>query len=263
MHSTNVLTASVPLLDEARRFGGVARLYGELGLRRIRAAHVAVVGIGGVGSWAAEALARSGVGQLTLIDLDVIAESNLNRQAHATLANLGRNKVDAMRDRIASFAPDCSITVVDDFVTPENVATCLPASATIVIDAIDNVRAKAAMVSYCKRASQSIVVCGGAGGKLDPTRIRVADLSQATQDPLLAKLRTTLRRDYGFPSGKPGRSAKFAVTAVYSEEPPAQAPQDGGTGLACAGYGSAMHMTAAIGLTAVSHALRLLAAQPA
>lgn len=238
-----------------RRFGGIARLYGAEGLARIRAAHVVVVGIGGVGSWIAEALARSGVGTLTLIDLDVVAESNLNRQAHATTANLGRNKVDAMKERIRAFASDCDVRLVDDFVTPDNVSTTIPPSADWVIDAIDNVRAKAALVSHCKRNKQAIIVCGGAGGKLDPTRIRAADLSQTLQDPLLSKVRATLRKEYAFPRG----DKKFGVTAIYSDEPPAQAPADGGAGLACAGYGSAMHMTAAIGLSAVSRALAMIA----
>jgi tRNA threonylcarbamoyladenosine dehydratase len=244
--------------DDARRYGGIARLYGDDGLRRIQAAHVVVVGIGGVGSWIAEALARSGVGTLTLIDLDVVAESNLNRQAHATLGNLGRNKIDAMRERIHSFAHDCDVRVIDDFVTPENVATIIPNDARFVIDAIDHARAKVALILHCRRQKQPIIVCGGAGGKLDPTRIRVADLSQTTQDPLLSKVRSILRQDYGFPRGEGSRN-RFHVTAIYSEEPPATAPVDGGAGLSCAGYGSAMHMTAAIGLAAVSRVLKDIA----
>ncbi len=251
-------TADGVARDEDRRFGGIARLYGDAGLQRIRAAHVVVVGIGGVGSWIAEALARSGVGTLTLIDLDVVAESNLNRQAHATLATLGRNKIDAMRDRVHSFASDCEIHVVDDFVTPDNVATVIAPHVTLVVDAIDQVRAKAALIAHCTKQKLDIVVCGGAGGKLDPTRIRAADLSQTTQDPLLSKVRATLRKDYGFPRGEGSRN-RFHVTAIYSEEPPAAAPLDGGAGLACAGYGSAMHLTAAIGLAAVSRVLQRLA----
>ncbi|MBL8311930.1 MAG: tRNA threonylcarbamoyladenosine dehydratase [Burkholderiales bacterium] len=242
--------------EAARRFGGLIRLYGDAGFARIRAAHAVVVGIGGVGSWAAEALARSGVGTLTLIDLDVVAESNLNRQAHATLANLGRNKVDAMRDRIASFAPTCQVVTVDDFVTPENVAQRVPAAATLVIDAIDQVRAKAALVAHCAARGQPVVVCGGAGGKTDPSCFTVADLAQTAHDALLAKLRVALRRDYGFPRGE----RKFRVSAVYSTEPQAAAPEDGGAGLACAGYGSAMHMTASMGLMAAGVALKRLAA---
>lgn len=241
--------------DDARRLGGVARLYGEPGLASIRAAHVVVVGIGGVGSWAAEALARSGVGHLTLIDLDVVAESNLNRQAHATLAALGRNKVDAMRDRILSFAPDCRLTLIDDFVTPENVAQLLPADAGFVIDAIDQVRAKAALVAHCAAAKLPVVVCGGAGGKTDASKLTTSDLALTVHDALLSKLRATLRKDHGFPRG----DKKFKVVAVYSVEPQAGSPADGGAGLACAGYGSAMHMTASMGLMAAGIALNRIA----
>lgn len=241
--------------DDARRLGGIARLYGGQGLANIRAAHVAVIGIGGVGSWVAEALARSGVGHLTLIDLDVVAESNLNRQAHATLAALGRNKVDAMRDRILSFAPDCRLTLIDDFVTPENVAQRVPADADVVIDAIDQVRAKAALVAHCVAAGQPVVVCGGAGGKTDASKLTASDLALTAHDALLSKLRATLRKDYAFPRG----DRKFRVIAVYSTEPQTGSPADGGAGLACAGYGSAMHMTASMGLMAAGIALGRIA----
>jgi len=226
--------------SDDRRFGGIARLYGAAGFARIRAAHGVVVGIGGVGSWAAEALARSGVGRLTLIDLDVVAESNLNRQAHATLANLGRNKVDAMQERVASFAPDCAVTLIDDFVT--------------VIDAIDQVRAKAALVAHCVARGLPVLVCGGAGGKTDASRLTTSDLALTAHDALLSKLRATLRREYAFPRG----DKKFRVTAIYSTEPQAGSPTDGGAGLACAGYGSAMHMTASMGLLAAGCALDLV-----
>jgi len=240
--------------SDDRRFGGIARLYGAAGFARIRAAHGVVVGIGGVGSWAAEALARSGVGRLTLIDLDVVAESNLNRQAHATLANLGRNKVDAMQERVASFAPDCAVTLVDDFVTPDNVAVLIPADASFVIDAIDQVRAKAALVAHCVARGLPVLVCGGAGGKTDASRLTTSDLALTAHDALLSKLRATLRREYAFPRG----DKKFRVTAIYSTEPQAGAPTDGGAGLACAGYGSAMHMTASMGLLAAGCALDLV-----
>lgn len=233
------------------------RLYGEAGFARIRRAHAVVVGIGGVGSWAAEALARSGVGRLTLIDLDVVAESNLNRQAHATLANLGRNKVEAMQDRIRSFAPDCAVTLVDDFVTPENVTALIASDASVVLDAIDQVRAKAALVAHCVARSLPVIVCGGAGGKTDAARLTTSDLALTAHDALLSKLRATLRRDFGFPRGE----KKFGVTAIYSTEPQAAAPAEGGAGLACAGYGSAMHMTASMGLLAAGCTLSRLAGE--
>ncbi len=235
-----------------RRFTGVARLYGDAAFARIRAAHIVIVGIGGVGSWAAESLARTGVGTLTLIDLDVVAESNLNRQAHATLANLGRNKIDAMRERILSFATDCNVQVIDDFVTTENVATILPIGTTLVIDAIDKASAKTALVAHCAAQKIPIIVCGAAGGKSDPTSIRAVDLTQTKNDALLAKLRTNLRTHHGFPRG----AKKFHITAIFSEEQQhGEAPIDGASGLACAGYGSVMHMTAALGLVAAARAL--------
>jgi tRNA threonylcarbamoyladenosine dehydratase len=227
----SVETLVDPTLSD-RRFAGVTRLYGEAAFAAIRRAHVVVVGIGGVGSWAAESLARSGVGALTLIDLDVVAESNLNRQAHASLANLGRNKVDAMRERILGFAPDCLVSIVDDFVTPDNVATALPTSATAVIDAIDQVRAKAALVAYCVAKQLPVIVCG-------------------------AKLRGDLRKIYGFPRG----DKKFSVTAIYSQAQQLGGADDAGAGLACAGYGSVMHMTAGLGLAAAGELLRRIAAE--
>jgi tRNA threonylcarbamoyladenosine dehydratase len=241
-----------------RRFTGVSRLYGELAFARIRAAHVVIAGVGGVGSWAAESLARSGVGRLTLIDLDVVAESNLNRQAHATVANLGRNKIDAMRERILSFAPDCAVHVIDDFVSPDNVAVILPADASYVIDAVDKVRAKIALVLHCLKFAIPLVVCGGAGGKTDPTLIRRTDLTQTKNDALLAKLRVNLRQNHGFPRG----TKKFHIAAVFSEEQQqGESAADGESGLACAGYGSAMHMTAALGLAAAGAALDAIVVQ--
>jgi tRNA threonylcarbamoyladenosine dehydratase len=245
-------------IGHSRRFGGLVRLYGEVGFARIRAAHAVIVGIGGVGSWAAEALARSGIGRITLIDMDVVAESNLNRQAHATIANLGRNKVDAMRERILSFAPDCAVDVIDDFVSTDNVTTILPPSATFVIDAIDKVNAKAGLVAHCKALGLPIYVCGGSGGKTDVTQLVTSDLAFTEHDALLAKLRLTLRRQYGFPRG----DKKFKIAVIYCSQRQSEAPEDSGAGLNCAGYGSAMHMTASMGLMAAGSALRTLVAQP-
>ena len=254
--SDSALSIPLPAGAEDRRFGGILRLYGKIGFEHIRAAHGVVVGIGGVGSWAAEALARSGVGRLTLIDLDLVAESNLNRQAHATLANLGRNKVDAMRERILSFAPDCVVDGVDDFVSTDNVTTVLPTEATFVIDAIDKVNAKAGLVAHCRERGLPIYVCGGSGGKTDPTKLVTGDLAFTEHDALLAKLRLTLRRQYGFPRG----DKKFKVMVVYCRQRQAEVPVDGGAGLNCAGYGSAMHMTASMGLMAAGCALDAVAA---
>ncbi|HTY03014.1 MAG TPA: tRNA threonylcarbamoyladenosine dehydratase [Rhodocyclaceae bacterium] len=244
-----------------RRFGGIARLYGAAVLERAAAAHVCVVGIGGVGSWVAEALARSGVGRLTLIDLDHVAESNLNRQIHAVEATLGQAKVLAMQARIAGINPQCDVTTIEEFIAPDNVAQLLPA-CDCVVDAIDQVRPKAALIALCRERGIAVVATGAAGGKTDPAQIRVDDLSRTTQDPLASKLRSTLRRDYGFPREARKR---FGVECVYSLEPIRRptgtdscdpAPQ----GLSCAGYGSSACVTGAFGLAAASRALALLAA---
>jgi tRNA A37 threonylcarbamoyladenosine dehydratase len=247
--------------DISRRFGGVARLYGDAASSRFAAAHVCVVGIGGVGSWAAEALARSGVGRLTLIDLDHVAESNMNRQIHALEDTLGQAKVLAMKARVAAINPACIVTPVEEFATADNVATLLPA-CDCVIDAIDQVRPKAALIAHCGTAAVPVITTGAAGGKRDPTRIRVEDLSRTTQDPLASKLRATLRRDYGFPR-EPKRM--FGVECVYSTEPvrrPATADfcESAPAGLSCAGYGSSVCVTASFGFAAVSVALELIAA---
>ena len=254
----SIVTPSPHSPDSAdeRRFSGLVRLYGSERFARICAAHAVIVGIGGVGSWAAESLARSGVGHITLIDMDVVAESNLNRQSQATIANLGRNKVDAMRERILSFAPDCAVNVIDDFVSTENVASILPLDATFVIDAIDKVNAKAGLVAHCRKLGLPIYVCGGSGGKTDTTKLVTSDLAFTEHDALLAKLRLTLRRQYGFPRG----DKKFKVTVVYCSQRQTEAPEDGGAGLSCAGYGSAMHMTASMGLMAAGSALSAVAA---
>ncbi len=247
-------------VDRERRFGGMDRLYGAGSIERLNQAHVCVVGIGGVGSPAVEALARSGVGSLTLIDLDHIAESNINRQIHALENTLGQAKVEAMRERILAINPQASVVCIDDFLTPDNAAQHLR-GFDAVIDAIDNVRAKVAMAVACRAAHIPLVMAGSAGGKRDPARIRIDDLSCTEQDPLLAKVRRLLRSEHGFPRD-PRR--RFGIEAVYSPEPvrypvvchtaPTAAPQ----GLACAGYGSSMVVTASAGLFAASRVLEWL-----
>jgi tRNA threonylcarbamoyladenosine dehydratase len=250
-----------PDIDPARRFGGIDRLYGAGALERLAAAHICVVGIGGVGSWAVEALARSGVGQLTLIDLDHVAESNINRQAHALEATLGQAKVLAMGARIHGINPALAVHPIEEFVDEANAATLLQ-GADCVIDAIDNVRAKVAMVLACAAAQRPLIVAGGAGGKLDPRNVRVSDLAHTYQDPLLAKVRKRLRTEHGFPRDTRRR---FGIEAVYVEEPlrtPEGACESGRgpQGLACAGYGSSMMVTAAVGLQLAARAVeRVLA----
>nr|WP_238264762.1 tRNA cyclic N6-threonylcarbamoyladenosine(37) synthase TcdA [Cupriavidus pauculus] len=257
--------------DYHRRFGGVARLYGAHGLARLEAANVCVIGIGGVGSWAAEALARNAVGHITLIDLDHIAASNTNRQIHALGDAYGRAKVDAMAERIGDINPRCVVTAVDDFVTEENVAGML-SGFDYVIDAIDAVKVKTAILGWARGAGVNVITCGGAGGQLDPTRVRIEDLARTIQDPLLAKVRGNLRRQFGFPRDP---KKKFGIQAVYSDEPlrypePEQqaceideippAPRPGPQGLACAGFGSSVAVTAVFGFVAASAVISALAA---
>jgi tRNA A37 threonylcarbamoyladenosine dehydratase len=285
--------------ERARRVGGVARLYGAAALSAFEQAHVAVIGIGGVGSWVVEALARSAIGQLTLIDLDNIAPSNTNRQIHALEGNYGRAKVTAMAERIALIDPQCKVIEVEDFAEPDNFDALLSGGFDYIVDAIDSVRTKTALIAWCVARGQPIITVGGAGGQLDPTRIRIDDLTQTIQDPLLSKVRAGLRKQYGFARGP---KVKFKVPAVYSDEPliyPNAAPSGavldaaasllapgadaeakeaavadasaaadaefdaavapGPVGLNCAGFGSSVCVTAGFGFAAAAYVLRVLA----
>jgi len=255
----------------ARRFSGVARLHGLATYRRFVAAHAVVVGVGGVGSWAAEALARSAVGRITLIDLDHISDSNTNRQIQALGDAYGQAKVLAMAARIAAINPSCRVQAVEEFVAPDNVEQVLP-TADVVIDCIDQVVAKAALLAWCRRQCMPVITCGAAGGRIDPTRIRSDDLARAAGDPLLSKLRYRLRRDYGFPrEDKSGRIRCFDVLAIYSDEPVQPPRVDTGPdlgsaptqGLACSGYGSSVTVTAPLGFAAAAAALSAIAAKAA
>ena len=251
--------ADTPDLD--RRFGGLSRLYGTVGAQRIAQAHAVVVGVGGVGSWAAEALVRSGLGQLTLIDLDHVAESNINRQVQALDATLGQAKIDAMAERIASIHAATRVHRIDDFLTPDNAAELLASSdAELVLDCVDMARAKIAMAVECRAQGRTLIMSGGAGGKRDPRCIEVADLSRTTQDPLLARVRRSLRAEHGFPRDPKRR---FGIEAVFSTEPLTRARDQQSGGLACAGYGSGMVMTASVGLFMVGRALEALLATSA
>ncbi len=256
-------------LDSERRFGGVSRLYGAKGLAKLRASHICVIGIGGVGSWAAEALARNAVGTITLIDLDNIAESNVNRQLHAVDGAFGKAKVTAMLERIHSINPLAIVHEIEDFVTQENVIDMLGRQYDGVIDCIDDTNAKMAIAAFCKTNKVPFVTTGGAGGRLDPTKIKQADLSMVTGDRLLAKVRNGLRRDYDYPKGQnsSSKSAKksslFGIAAIYSDEAVIQPNRNNEndscdieeatiTGLNCAGYGSSVCVTAPFGFAAVA-----------
>jgi tRNA threonylcarbamoyladenosine dehydratase len=258
-------------IDFERRFGGIARLYGESALTSFKQAHVCVIGVGGVGSWAVEGLARSAIGKITMIDLDHLSESNVNRQLHALTDTLGKSKVDALAERIAQINPYCVVTRVEEFIDPDNVATLIPVGQfDYVIDAIDNTRAKTALVVHCRANHIPLVTIGSAGGQVDPTRIAVCDLSRTEQEPLLARVRKRLRRLHGFPRGTKN---KFGIDAVYSTEPvrhpelcatddETNSETNGGlNGLNCAGYGSAVVVTASFGFVAAGLVLRKLAEQ--
>ena len=248
-------------VDLARRFGGMQRLFGVAPAARINASHVAIVGIGGVGSWSAEALARSGVGHLTLIDLDHVAESNINRQVHAMHDTIGQAKVHAMRERIARINPACEVTCIEEFVDGDNWPGLLPHSVDAVIDACDQVKAKTAMAAWAMRhADTAFITVGAAGGKRLAHKVDIDDLSQASHDPLLARLRTLLRKHHGAPAA--GR--KIGVPCVFSREPvqPADAScaiEDADGTLNCHGYGSMVSVTATFGQCAAGWVLNKMA----
>lgn len=250
-------------LDEAadlqRRFGGLERLYGLAGAAAVRRAHVAVVGVGGVGSWAAEALARSGVGALTLIDLDHVAESNINRQVHALDSTLGQAKVLAMRERIAQIHPRCTVHAVEEFAEPENWPQLLPPGVDAVIDACDQLKAKTAMAAWARATKALFITCGAAGGKRLAHKVEIDDLALTTHDPLLAQLRYRLRKEHGAP--KDGK--RIGIACVFSRE--AVAPPDpscmieGDGSLNCHGYGSVVSVTATFGQCAAGWILDRIA----
>jgi len=239
-----------------RRFAGIARLYGDSGLGAFARARVAVIGIGGVGSWAVEALARSGVGQLLLVDMDVLVASNVNRQLPALSEAFGRGKAEVMAERARSINPRVQVQLVDDFLTPENVADLLSPAPAVVLDCTDDVRAKIALILHCRFNKIPLIVAGAAGGKIDPLKIRVDDLSRTQQDPLLSKIRRRLRKEYGICKDE---KEKFGVSCVYSTENPRQ-PEGAcvAGGLHCEGYGSISTVTASVALVAVAEALKRL-----
>lgn len=255
-------------MDAQRRFGGIVRLYGSASFERFCQSHVMVIGVGGVGSWAAEALVRSGIGKISLVDMDHVAESNINRQAHALDSTLGMAKIEAMRLRLLDINPQCDIQLFDCFAEPNQLASLLSSKPDVVIDAIDQVKVKVALAVFCQSNSIPIVICGSAGGQCDPTQIRNEDLARTTHDPLLARMRSLLRKEHSFPRDP---RKKFKLDVVYSTEQVVQpsaefcdTPQGPATsnpgpqGLNCAGYGSSMAVTASFGLSAAARALHFL-----
>ncbi|MEG1271710.1 MAG: tRNA threonylcarbamoyladenosine dehydratase [Acinetobacter sp.] len=238
-----------------RRFAGVEKIYGDEAFRQYEHSHVMVIGIGGVGSWAVEALARTGIAELTLVDMDVIAASNINRQLPALSSTLGREKIEVMAERCLSINPRIRINVVDDYLTADNVKELLSNPPDVVLDCIDDVKAKLALMLHCRFNKIPLIVSGGAGGKLDPLKIRVADLSKTEQDPMLAKLRSQLRSKGICKKPKD----KFGITCVYSVDNPfSSAEVCASAGLRCGGYGSAVVVTSSFAMIAVSEVLKKL-----
>lgn len=253
--------------NTATRFSGLSRLYGSSGLMKLQNANIAVVGIGGVGSWSAEALARTAVGNITLIDLDDIALSNVNRQLHALSSTIEASKVEVMKQRILDINPQCNVTAIEDFVTTETLQDYITTSFDVVIDAVDSIKAKAAMIAFCKRNKIKIITVGGAGGQLDPLKITCNDLAKTIQDPLAAKLRSELRRFYHFSKNS---KRNFGVECVYSTEQLRYPQSDGsisfekdqqqGAGkMDCAtGFGAFVGVTATFGLVAATRAIQFV-----
>ena len=257
--------------DFEERFGSLARVYGEDRLAQIRAAHVCVVGLGGVGSWAVEALARTGVGGLTLVDGDTISRSNMNRQLHTLDSTLGRRKTDVLRDRIAGINPGCAVSTVDAYIDDDNLRDILERESdgrrySGVIDAIDSIKYKAAIIYCCKRNKIPVVTTGGAGGLTDPAKVEVKDLTRTWNDPLAATVRSRLRFKYGYTRNT---KRSFGVPCVFSPEQQRYPDADGNPGyckpgvaglsLDCNyGYGSSVIVTAAFGFAAAGRMIEIL-----
>jgi tRNA threonylcarbamoyladenosine dehydratase len=247
------------------RFGGVARLFGWSGLKRLQAARVCVVGMGGVGSWAAEALARSGVGGLTLVDFDEVCISNVNRQLHAVTGRFGQPKVTVMAERLQAIHPDGVIHPIQAFLTASNAAEILSAGFDHVLDAIDQPAMKALLIARCRELNIRVTCAGAAGGRRDPTAIRVSDLSRVTHDRLLQAVRKILRSEHGCP----GAHRRMGVDCVHSAEAVVYPTADGEVStergaadlrLDCrSGYGTAAFVTGAFGFAAASCVVRALA----
>jgi tRNA A37 threonylcarbamoyladenosine dehydratase len=199
----------------ASRFSGIKRLYGSKALTIFKNSHFCIIGIGGVGSWVAEALARSGIGKITLIDMDDLCVTNINRQVHALTCHIGQQKIKVMAERCKQINPDIEIACIDDFIDKQNCFEYLTNDMDYVFDCIDSIHAKVAVIAHCKRNKYPLLTCGGAGGQMDPTKIQVIDLAHTTQDPLAARVRSELRSNFNFTSNT---KRKFNVDCVFSTE---------------------------------------------
>ncbi|CAM4002982.1 ThiF family adenylyltransferase [Psychrobacter arenosus] len=258
-----------------RRFQGTKSLYGDSSFTAFEQAHVFVIGVGGVGTWAAEGLARTAIGRITLIDLDILVASNVNRQLPALDSTFGLSKIETMAARMREINPHLNLQLIDDFLTPDNVATLLPSreqaqaaqaagQQIIILDCVDDMAAKLAIALHCRFNKLKLISAGGAGGKTDPLQITVSDLKDTYQDPLLARLRSKLRHDKGINTQL---KEKFGIRCVYSTQPPItnKKGKNGADevncqvgGLHCGGYGSAVAVTSVVGMVMVSETLQML-----
>ena len=233
------------------RFGGIKRLYGTTALQKFKDSHVCVVGIGGVGSWVVESLVRHGVGKITLIDMDHIVESNINRQIHALDSTDGESKIKAMKDRIIDINPTCLVDCIDDFLEESNIESHISSRFDFIIDAIDQSSVKTSLAEYCQSKNLSLIMVGGAGGRVDPARIKIADLSKTFGDPLLSNIRKHFNK-----KNKLSKS-KYKIPTIFSDEPiiksdECEVDQSGG-GLSCDGYGSSLNITATMAFYVVAY----------
>ncbi|MBC8190704.1 MAG: tRNA threonylcarbamoyladenosine dehydratase [Puniceicoccaceae bacterium] len=253
--------------DYETRFGSIGRLYGAEGLARIRGAHVCVIGLGGVGSWVVEALARSGIGALTLVDMDEVCLSNVNRQIHALDGTVGRSKAKVLAERVGQIAPECAVTVEAVFFTEATAERLLEPNFDHIVDAIDATKHKCRLIAEARRRGLKLITCGGAGGCIDPSRVQICDLARTINDPLLLQVRKRLRRDYGFP--KLSRQ-KFKIDCVYSDELPVFPQEDGSVSceresgadyrLNCdTGFGSATYLTGTVGFFLAAEVVKRIA----
>jgi len=255
-------------MSTSKRFTGIEKLYGAAASQDIFSSHVCVIGIGGVGSWVVESLARSGVGALTLIDLDHVSESNINRQIQAMSSTIGQSKIEAMAERIQEINPDCELRLINEHLSNDNIEQLIDREFSYVVDCIDDFRTKAALINYCHGKKQKLLTVGGAGGRIDPSRIQVVDLTRSEGDALLSRTRKLLRTDFNFPRNIKRR---FDIPCVFSAEALRYPTVDAGVtykkeqsdttgGLNCAtGFGSLMAVTASFGMHASAYVLTKLA----
>lgn len=259
-------------IQQQERFSGIARLYGVDAMAKICESHVCIVGVGGIGSWAAEALVRSGIGKITLVDLDDICTTNVNRQLHALSDNIGAQKTEVMAARLQQINPECQVVLEQRFYTAKNAESILEGNFDYLIDSIDSVNSKAHLVASCKQRTLPMICCGAAGGLHDITKIKIADMAKVENDALIKKVRTVLRNDYTFPKYPKVASSKlknFGVKCVFSTESPFYPTQPGGISTRkderlniitnCdVGIGSVTHITGTFGFIAAQHCINTL-----